>query len=333
MSELNKIFTTLGVTSIMIISDNGLPLITREYSEGISFNQNNLLISGFFSALHSFAQTYFLSQISDIGTVTNRLFFKFHGDLIYIIAVHGSKMQEKKVEDVRLFVDEVLWRLTSDFWTYYKNIKNTAKGFDLNIRLESYGDTVDQLIQEGCQDWLDTHQDADEFIAFPLSPGSEDTTPAIASNGSDTILEDWGIEGFYALYQNQILANIAIKDGHFLSSAGEIMSNFLKSVQSFVQTTFFTRITDIGIFNHRIYLMKSIPFTFLLITNDRLVLEWTLAKTQTILKSVLNNISKVFHGNNLVELPGKTIPGVKKFIITIITAACLTTSKELKIIT
>lgn len=313
--EREKLFDTIGLNAVMIIDENGIPLLTRHYRQDTPLSQDSLLVSGFFSAVRSFAESMLLSYISDIGMLQSRLFFKYQMNLIYILAFDESRFAKSNILGIRHFVDQILWKLTTEFLTYYEELRSTLKSFALNKRLKDFIPKMDQLMFDGCLEWFNTNQG--QIGSFHSVYGSEDE-PA-------TIIDRFGIDGCYVFGQEGLVFNHVIAKQNPLSSAGDVMEGFFKGIQAFVTTTQISTTTDIGMFRNRIHVTFFEPYTFLLVVDELKYLSWTVHDTHRIVERILRTTAENFLGGGGHNIPEKA----EEVFLTSLTDACHDTASRL----
>ena len=156
-SEKSEYIKSLGIKTILIINNDGIPIFTYHFSEDSLLKQNILVLSSFFSAFNSFAEALLLSYLSDFGIQDQRLFYKYYSDFFFIIGVDSEKYSDKSFYDMRELVDIILWQLSQEFAYIFDDKLKELKSFELHdyISKNMQNELISHMYQ-GCIDWVDT---------------------------------------------------------------------------------------------------------------------------------------------------------------------------------
>ena len=162
---------SLGIKTILIVNNDGIPIFTYHFSEDSLLKQNILVLSSFFSAFNSFAEALLLSYLSDFGIEDQRLFYKYYSDFFYIIGIDSKKYPDKSFYDMRELVDIILWQLSQEFAYMFDDELKELKSYELNDYIAKH--LQDELINhmyQGCIDWkenIKTSSIVDTNIIIP----------------------------------------------------------------------------------------------------------------------------------------------------------------------
>jgi hypothetical protein len=226
--------------------------------------------------------------MSDIGIFYQRLFFKYHGGLIYILAFDEEKLTNQSFLNVRQYVEEVIWRLTSEFQKYHEKGKKIFKSYELTDKLQKYTPEVDDLVFHGCIDLLETLEYLEEQKRKAFKP------PEITQVAIENFVEFFGIQAFYAFDTNDIVWNKIFNAENPLTTAGDIMGGFYKGIQAFAKTTLVSSVSDVGMFSQRIFIKHNEPLTFLLVVDELKYLEFPITEIEKIVDAILGYLAEKF---------------------------------------
>ena len=124
---------SLGIKTLLIINNDGIPIFTNHFSQDSLLKQNILVLSSFFSAFNSFAEALLLSYLSDFGIKDQRLFYKYYSDFFFIIGIDSQKyLDNKSFYDMRELIDIILWQLSQEFAYMFDERLKDLKSFELN---------------------------------------------------------------------------------------------------------------------------------------------------------------------------------------------------------
>lgn len=292
------VFQKIGLLAIYVIKDNGLPLLARYYDGTESTDKDDILVSSFLGAISLFAQSMLISYVSDIGIYKKRLFFKYQAGLIYIVAFKESILTELTLQDMRGLIEESIWEFVSFFYEFYNNALLIYKDYELMSRIEEEGETIDKLIEKGCLSWQESNEHQ-----IRREPQDEDKNEA--TNDLSAIIKLLGINSIYVIDKdNKLVFNRDYQLDNILAADSTIMTAFLNAIQTFAKKLLTAELSDVGMFNQRIFLRKAESLTYVIVVDDLLYLTHSKNEEKIILNTIFRNIIfefKRFLANPLLE--------------------------------
>ena len=113
-----------GIHAILIFSDNGLPILSRYYTQNPKNNdQDFLIISAFISSLRHFIQAQNDDIFTDFGMGQIRYYIKIHGDKIYCLILSEIISRRITGESLTSLLELTLNQLIKSFTVYYQMTK------------------------------------------------------------------------------------------------------------------------------------------------------------------------------------------------------------------
>ncbi|MFW9995784.1 MAG: hypothetical protein ACFFD4_27340 [Candidatus Odinarchaeota archaeon] len=170
--EETKKDSHLNIIHFFILEDRGLPFFIRNYSESTFSKIDPLILSGFISAMETFAVTNMASRVTDIGLKSLRLYLMHVEDLIYVLAVKAKENNLSSPDSSQIIT--VLEKL-QDAFKLLMEVFQLSDNFDRSSILSnedllaSFGSTADNIILEGTKEYEETT--GPEFDLF----GDEDS--------------------------------------------------------------------------------------------------------------------------------------------------------------
>ena len=296
-----SIVEKVGLNTIMIIRQDGIPLLKRHFSENSPLTDATL-VSGFFSALVSFSDAMLLNYVSDIGIKYSRLFFKYQSGFVYVVELDESLLTKSNFQQARYQVDVLLWHLAEKFPYYY--IKKGYKSYEMPVGKKKISTRfIDSLIRKGCRDWL-------KVIKPNLETSKFDYIPFTTSVNILEATQKYGIDAFYVLGKEKIIYELKFNKKNNLTNSGEMLSSFLSAVKSFGDKTFLSSVSDIGFFNNRLYFKFFDTVNFLTIIDELKYFKYPINGTQLMITGVVNQLTDMLESliqNNDEEKISKTL--------------------------
>ncbi|MHA2296261.1 MAG: hypothetical protein ACXAEU_25805 [Candidatus Hodarchaeales archaeon] len=196
----------LNILHFFILEDRGLPFFIRNYSESTFSDIDPLILSGFISAMETFAVTSMNSQVTDIGLKGLRLYLMHIEELIYVIAIKGSanNLSEddysrvtlilKKLRDAfKLMVD--IFQLSGDF--------DKSKIINNDDLMASFGSTADNIILEGTKEFIETTEPEIDLKQFDEDSYLTDEYIGTLENFKSSEIENRIIDAFKVLFKDE----------------------------------------------------------------------------------------------------------------------------------
>lgn len=284
MLDSEKIFFihSLGIKTILIVNNDGIPIFTFHFSDDSLLKQNILVLSSFFSAFNSFAEALLLSYLSDFGIQDQRLFYKYYSDFFFILGIDSSKYTDKSFYDMRELVDIILWQLSQEFAYLFDDKLKDLKSYELNdfISKNMQSELIDHMYK-GCVDWVDT-------ISGKISSITETniTVPNMNLVQPSDMSVKYGLDAAYVLRGDivvyQQIYNSAIKID------GDLLSSLFRAIDSFSSTQFGLVLREIGLFNQRLFYKQFGKEIYLFLVNDLLYYKHSITDTENIIFSMID---------------------------------------------
>ena len=285
MEQLNFI-KGLGVKSILIINNDGLPIFDYHFDVNSLLKENTIILSSFFSAFNSFAESLLLSYLSDFGIQDQRLFYKYYSDFFFIVGVDSLKLNSKSFYDIREFVDVILWHLTQEFTFLFERELSSFKAWELYREITTnYLGTILRYIYKGCKDWSDTIAG---IPAFPSSVKPLDPLPDINNASYTDLTFKFGLEAVYVLNNDLLIYEQIFNEA--IKIEGELLSDLFRAINTFASTQFGLILTEIGLFNNRVFYKRDGDQIFLFLVNDLINFSRSVKQTQNIVEKLIDRL-------------------------------------------
>ena len=282
-SDKTEYIKSLGVKTLLIINNDGIPIFNFHFAEDSLLKQNLLVLSSFFSAFNSFAEALLLSYLSDFGIEDQRLFYKYYSDFFFIIGIDSNIYSNKSFYDMRELVDIMLWQLSQEFAYMFDDQLKDLKSYELHDHIAKH--LQEQLIShmyQGCIDWV-------ENIGRKISTVSRILEiPDITTLNNEDLATKLGLEAAYVLRGDivvyQQIFNQAIKVD------GDLLSSLFRAIDSFSSTQFGLVLKEIGLFNQRLFYKHFEKEIYLFLVNDLLFYKHSTTDTEKIINSMIDHM-------------------------------------------
>jgi hypothetical protein len=298
---------SIGIKTILIINNDGIPIFTYHFSNDSLLKQNILVLSSFFSAFNSFAEALLLSYLSDFGIEDQRLFYKYYSDFFFIIGVDSDKYLHKSFYDMRELVDVILWQLSQEFAYLYDDQLAEMKTFELHeFIMNNLTETLIEHMYQGCLDWAEnikTSSIIDTDVIFP-------------DINSATHLEltgKYGLEAAYVLQGDIVVYQLILN--HAINIDGDLLSSLFRAVDSFSSTQFGLVLKEIGLFNQRLFYKQVDKEVYLFLVNDLLFYKHSIADTERIIYAIIDKLIPELKSHIKVVEKDKNIEDIFKKVL------------------
>lgn len=266
-----------GLDSMLILNNNGIPLVVRHYREDSLLSNDEVLVSSFFSAMSTFANQLLLSYISDIGLVNQRLFFKYQGDVIYVLVFDEGKLVGRDYQSIRQFVEQIMWHLVGNFYPFYDQARRTLRPMELSRAIHEFHPTIDALMVSGTQEYLRTSVVEGEPLLL-----------------TDLTFEQYGLEHLYILRGEEVLCEFELEGATPNVFTGDILNSFFAAITAFASNAFMTSLSDVGLFSNRLYVHTEAGFTFMLVVNELVYIGLSITDERALVEKILRRITRKF---------------------------------------
>ena len=280
--EKEEFIKSLGIKTILIINNDGIPIFTHHFSEDSLLKQNLLVLSSFFSAFNTFAESLLLSYLSDFGIKDQRLFYKYYSDFFFIIGIDSSKYVDKSFYDMRELVDIILWQISQEFAYLFDERLKDLKSFELHDYITK--NLKDELIghmYQGCVDWVDT-------IKTSSIIGPKSDLPDITKVTVKEMSLKYGLESAYVLRGDIMVYHEVYNEAVKLD--GDMLTSLFRAIDSFSSTQFGLVLTEIGLFNQRLFYKQFDKEIYLFLINDLLYFKHSIPDTEKIIYSMIDSM-------------------------------------------
>lgn len=274
---------SLGIKTLLIINNDGIPIFTNHFSQDSLLKQNILVLSSFFSAFNSFAEALLLSYLSDFGIKDQRLFYKYYSDFFFIIGIDSQKyLDNKSFYDMRELIDIILWQLSQEFAYMFDERLKDLKSFELNDYItKNLKDELIAHMYQGCVDWsenIKTSSIVETNIIFP----------DITSLDKKEMTNLYGLEAAYVLRGDIMIYQEVYNEAVKLD--GDLLTSLFRAIDSFSTTQFGLVLKEIGLFNQRLFYKQVGKEIFLFLINDLLYYKHSIANTEKIIYSIIDSL-------------------------------------------
>ncbi len=279
-SEKITFIKSLGIKTLLIVNNDGIPIFTFHFSEDSLLKRNILILSSFFSAFNSFAEALLLSYLSDFSIRDQRIFYKYYSDFFYIVGIDSSKYSNKSFYDMRELIDIILWQLSQEFAYLFDNQLKELKSFELNDYISknlSYL-LVDHMYN-GCIDWVENAKTSSIIETNITVP---DMTVILPSEMS----QKYGLDAAYVLRGDIVVFQQVYNQS--ITINGDLLSSLFRAIQSFSSTQFGMVLREIGLFNQRLFYKQFKKEIYLFLINDLLFYKHSITDTENIIFSMID---------------------------------------------
>lgn len=282
MEKASEFIKSLGIKTILIVNNDGIPIFTYHFSDDSLLKQNILVLSSFFSAFNSFAEALLLSYLSDFGIQDQRLFYKYYSDFFFIIGIDSAKYTDKSFYDMRELVDIILWQISQEFAYMFDDQLKELKSFELNdyISKNMQEELINHMYQ-GCVDWVDT-------IKTSSIKDTEIVIPDMNTVQPEDMSKRFGLEAAYVMRGDIIVYQQVYNQAVKLD--GDLLSSLFRAIDSFASTQFGFVLREIGLFNQRLFYRQYDKEIYLFLVNDLLYYKYSIADTEDIIYSMIDSI-------------------------------------------
>ena len=290
-NQISSVFQNIGLLSVYIINESGIPLLTRYYDGTQSTDQGNIMIAGFLGAISLFAQSELISYISDIGIYRKRLLFKYQAGFIYIMVFYENKLTSLTLQQFHELIEVIIWRLTSEFRSFYDKKKTEVNFFELSKEIENYGPKADVLLEQGCLEWQKT-LDAQTPQLIETIDEIDETNNNLGL-GFDPLIKRFGIQGIFVIDRtNSPIYTRIYNTDNVLIANENIMTAFFTAINSFIQNTLVSEVSDVGMFNQRILVKQHFPYTFIVVIDALVHLNTSRGEGRSVIDSFIKDLNQ-----------------------------------------
>lgn len=139
----------LGIQGFFIVTENGLPVLDRVYTETIVNGRVETLTSMMSTVVKFNHQLVQDGLLTDIGLQTKRLYFDFIKEIIFVLVVEEKKVLNYKLIDIQTLLKGTISNIKSLFQVKFGDLDDpdTLDIFELKeIFGEDIFDKVDSMI-------------------------------------------------------------------------------------------------------------------------------------------------------------------------------------------
>ncbi|HKZ39653.1 MAG TPA: hypothetical protein VJ044_01755 [Candidatus Hodarchaeales archaeon] len=163
----SQLLENSGIRGIFIITNDGFPLIVREYGDPIKATiSEQFLLSGFLSAVSRFVIDQVAGLLSDMGLHTLRLFFDYTEELIFLMAVEEARIQLLSTYELRTLFKGTLAEAKSAISEYFSGysesiaslVKNPEAFEKIRQDLSTVGIAIDRLVYKSYNEMMEMLQ-------------------------------------------------------------------------------------------------------------------------------------------------------------------------------
>lgn len=282
--KIPAIFDEIGLLSLYIIDDSGLPLMIRSYFADEYSDEKNIIITSFASAISIFAQNVLISFISDIGIGDKRLFFKYQSGFLYLLVFDENKLHGLTLNKLHELMAITVWRLDA-IWKefYYTELKGDST-MTIPINISKSETQVDRLLAKGCKDFL--------HIQEKTIPENGNITPIkFQKTSKKNFLKDIGLSALFLLDRNNrpIYTNLFVPSNPLIDDE-ETVTAFLTAIGTFSKVYLFSQVTDVGMFNQRLFIKQSKYCKVIVVIDDLRFLAQARLEEELVIEMFFKNV-------------------------------------------
>lgn len=134
----------IGLSGILIISDSGLPIYIKYYSNSTSDSNDDLVLSAFISSLSNFIKIYDNTELKGFTTTHHQFFIKTDNEIIYCFVLNKNIDSVGSNTNLVQSLNYTMNELIKSFSIYYKMTK-TSDFIEKNF-LTAFESQIDTLI-------------------------------------------------------------------------------------------------------------------------------------------------------------------------------------------
>ena len=298
-AEKEQFIKSLGIKTILIVNNDGIPIFTYHFSDDSLLKQNILVLGSFFSAFNSFAEALLLSYLSDFGIEDQRLFYKYYSDFFFIIGVDSEKYTDKSFYDMRELVDIILWQLSQEFAYIFDDKLAELKSYQLHdFIMKNLQEELIGHMYQGCVDWQDTANNS-SIVKTEIS------FPDINSLSTEDMTVKYGLEAAYVL-RGDILVYQQIFN-QAVTIDGDLLSSLFRAIDSFSSTQFGLVLKEIGLFNQRLFYRHVDKEIYLFLINDLLYYKHSITNTEKLIDLMIDSMVPQLQSKITVAKPEEKV--------------------------
>ena len=139
--------SNIGIEALLIIESNGLPILSRYYSN-INYDSDEFLIlSAFISSLSTYIQSQNKEQFTDFGIGSRRFYLKFTNDKKIFCLILNEILYRRLTGEVLTSILELsLGELIRPFKSFYNITKASVKDIHQSDFIEKFCYQIDKIL-------------------------------------------------------------------------------------------------------------------------------------------------------------------------------------------
>lgn len=131
----------LGIQGFFIVTENGLPVLDRVYSDNIVNGRVETLTSMMSTVVKFNHQLVQDGLLTDIGLQTKRLYFDFIKEIIFVLVIEEKTVLNYKLIDIQTLLKGTISNIKSLFQVKFGDI-NDPDTLDIFELQEIFGDDI-----------------------------------------------------------------------------------------------------------------------------------------------------------------------------------------------
>ncbi|MHA1984286.1 MAG: hypothetical protein ACW967_08015 [Candidatus Hodarchaeales archaeon] len=278
------VFDNIGLLSLYIIDDSGLPLMIRNYFADEYSDEKNIIITSFASAISIFAQNVLISFISDIGIGDKRLFFKYQSGFLYLLVFDELKIHGLTLNKLHELMAITVWRLDAIWKEFYHTELHGDSAKTLPINITKSEAQVDKLLAKGCKDFL-------QIQAKSLPENGIKTKVTFQKSSKKNFLKDIGLNALFILDRDNkpSFTNLFVPSNPLIDDEDTVTA-FLTAIGSFSKAYLFSHVSDVGMFNQRLFIKQSKFCKVIVVIDDLRFLAQARLEEELVIEMFFKNV-------------------------------------------
>lgn len=131
----------LGIQGFFIVTENGLPVLDRIYTENIVNGRVETLTSMMSTVVKFNHQLVQDGLLTDIGLQTKRIYFDFVKEIIFVLVVEEKSVLNYKLLDIQTLLKGTISNIKSLFQVKFGEISD-PDALDIFMLKEIFGDDI-----------------------------------------------------------------------------------------------------------------------------------------------------------------------------------------------
>ena len=206
-----------------------------------------------------------------------------------------SKLHGLTLNKLHELMAITVWRLDAIFKEFYRTELSGDSKKTLPINIEKSEKQVDKLLASGCKDFLNIQEKS-------LPSNEKKDRLKFKKSSKNKFLKDIGLSALFLLDKNNkpIFTNLFVPSNPLIDD-GETVTAFLTAIGSFSKAYLFSQVSDVGMFNQRLFIKQSKHCKVIVVIDDLRFLAQARLEEELVINMFFKNVENEL--SNILKRP------------------------------